>query len=352
MNLETCDLKKNKKRAGKGRTKSKSRIRAFKLGIVLSLLLVAWGIAGEWYVHHPRQWLSEHWNSWPKIVNLALYASGNPLGDITDALGWTGHDVVYEYDTEAPSGSPTFAGVPVRIGHPAPADIRVLNCGDFIVGWSDTLRHPVWVAYHVKQRVAHEYEEKRPPFSRDHAVPAAPAPGDYAKTGFDRGHMAPNYAMLTRYGTEVQKKTFLMSNIAPQTPSLNRGVWRNVEHRIADLWTARYGEIWVVVGAIPSRDGEKLPCGVDVPDKFYQIIIAQEGMNVRALAMVFPRNVPYSAYAARNLASISEIEHLSGLNFNPELPSFIQDPLEQEVPDRLWPIRFGDIFKMLAIRYR
>jgi hypothetical protein len=42
----------------------------------------------------------------------------------------------------------------------------------------------------------------------------------------------------------------MMSNIAPQSPALNRGVWRDVEHRIADLWTARYGEIWVVVGCI------------------------------------------------------------------------------------------------------
>ena len=44
-----------------------------------------------------------------------------------------------------------------------------------------------------------------------------------------------NHAIESRYGAEEQEKTFMMSNIAPQSPVLNRGVWRNVEHRIADL---------------------------------------------------------------------------------------------------------------------
>ena len=345
---------KGKAKPAKGKSKAKRRARrsALRLGIVLSLFFALWGVTSEWYVHHSRKWLGHHYATWPKFVTAPLYWLGNPLADITDALDLTGHDAVYEYDIEAPSGATTFAGAPVRVGDPAPADIRVLNRGDFLVGWSDSLRHPVWVAYHVKADAAFEYCEKRPPFSRDRSVPAAPAPGDYAKTGFDRGHMAPNYAMLTRYGGEVQKKTFLMSNIAPQTPSLNRGVWRNVEHRIADLWTARYGEIWVVVGCISTPASERLPCGVDVPDHFYQIIIAQEGLDVRAQAVIFPRNIPYSAYAARNLVTIDELEKLSGLDFNPELPSFIQDPLEQELPSRLWPIRLRDILKQLLIRYR
>ena len=33
---------------------------------------------------------------------------------------------------------------------------------------------------------------------------------------FDRGHMAPNHAIATRYGREAQLETFLMSNVCPQ----------------------------------------------------------------------------------------------------------------------------------------
>ena len=221
-----------------------------------------------------------------------------------------------------------------------------------MIGWSDSLRHPVWCAYHVTRKAVNE-AGKRPGFTQDRNVPAAPKPGDYTKSGYDRGHMVPNYAMITRYGEEARRKTFKMSNIAPQTPALNRGVWREVEHRIADLWTARYGEIWVIVGCISDAVGETISgTGIDVPSAYYQIIIAQEGMNVRALAMIFDRDVAWREWAARNIISIDELEKLTGLDFNPELPAFIQDPLEAETPSRLWPIRLRDIFAQIALRFR
>ena len=341
------------KKGGKGKAASPARRLARRLGFALLAVIVAWGAVSCWYVHHPRGWLAEKSRALPGFVTAPLLYMGNPVADVTDALGWTGHDAVYEYDTEAPSGSTLFAGAPVRTGPPAPDDIRVVDRGDFVFGWSDRLRHPVWCAYHVTKDAKHA-TGTRPSFYRDREIPAAPATSAYAKSGYDRGHMAPNYAIATRYGPEVQKKTFAMSNVAPQTPQLNRGVWRDVEHRIADLWTARYGEIWVVVGCISSKAcGETISgTGIDVPEAFYQIIIAQEGMDVRALAVLIPQSVPWGAWAARHIVSIEELERLSGLDFNPDLPSFIQRPLEADLPSRLWPVRLRDIFSLIALRFQ
>ena len=274
---------------------------------------------------------------------------GNPVADITDGLGWTGHDAVYEYDEEAPAGSVFFAGAPRRTGSPAPLDVTILDRGHFKIGWSNTLRHPLWCAYHVKRDSSFD-PGKRPGFTKDRAVSAAPRPDDYTKSGYDRGHMVPNYAIATRYGEEFQRLTFMMSNIAPQSPALNRGVWRDLEHRIAELWTARYGEIWVVVGCIPSKTDEKFN-GIDVPSAYYQVILAQEGMDVRAMAVLFPKNIPWSAWAARNLITIDDLEEQTGLDFNPDMPQFLQDPLESELPSRLWPVRFRDIFRQILIRF-
>lgn len=337
-----------KRRKGK-KGGSKARKCAFRLALVALVLIAAWGAVSEWYVHHPRTWLEEKRNSLPALVTTPLLFFGNPLADVTDSLGWTGHDAVYEYDTEAPSGSTAFAGTPVRMHAPAPDDIQVVDRGDFIIGWSNKLRHPVWCAYHVVKDAKHEVG-KRPGFVRDASLPAAPIPADYAKSGYDRGHMAPNYAIATRYGSEAQKKTFAMSNIAPQTPALNRGVWRDVEHRIADLWTARYGEIWVVVGCIsPMANNKSIGAtGIDVPVSYYQVIIAQEGMDVRALALLFPQQISWRAWAARHIVTIDELEDITGLDFNPELPGFIQRPLESELPTRLWPIRARDIFRLFT----
>ena len=338
-----------KRKKGKGR--GKSRRISLKSGFLLLAFLAVWGFVSEWFVHHPRAWIDAQ----PTVVAAPLLWFGNPLADITDALDLTGYDTVCEYDTEAPANSVLFAGAPVRISAPAPDDIRIIDRGEFKIGWSDTLRHPVWCAYHVVRAApfSSETAAHRPAFSKDRALPRSPDPKEYTHSGYDRGHMAPNYAIATRYGVEMQKRTFLTSNITPQSESLNRGVWREVEHRIADLWTARYGEIWVIVGCI-SRLSHRETIGetsIDVPRQFYQIVIAQEGMDVRALALLFDQSTPYRAWPARHLVTIDEIEKLSGLDFNSEMPSFMQDQLEADLPNRLWPVRPLDVLSQLSFRF-
>ena len=226
-----------------------SRSLALKGGAVFLFILLIWSWAALWFVHHPRAWLEAHCASWPRLVTAPLLWMGEPLGDVTDAVGLTGEDAVQTTDRPAPSDSVLFAGLPVRRSSPAPKDIVVLDKGEFKVGWSPSLRHPVWVAYHVPAAAISE-AGKRPGFKQDKDAANSPTAAHYAKTGYDRGHMAPNYAIATRFGREAQNRTFLMSNVTPQTPRLNRGVWRDIEHRIAELWTHRWGEIWVIVGCI------------------------------------------------------------------------------------------------------
>ncbi len=336
---------------GKGGRGSASRLRARVVGTAAFCVLLAWAWIGVWFVHHPPAWLEQTCESWPAFVTAPLFWMGNPVGDFTDALGLTGSDVVYEYDEEAPSGRVAFAGLPLRVGGPAPDDIRVLDRGEFYVGWSPKLRHPVWVAYHVPAEARHEVGS-RPKFMKDVAAPRSPAAADYKHSGYDRGHMAPNYAIASRFGADSQKKTFLMSNIVPQLPALNQGVWRDVEHRIADLWTARWGEIWVVVGCIPSEGGKKIGTdGIDVPDQFYQLVVAQDGYDVRAFAVLFDQNVARRAWPTRALVTIDELEEATGLDFLPDLPDFIQRPLESGRPTRLWPVRKTDILRHMLIRF-
>lgn len=340
-----------KKNPGKSK-KGYSRKVAAIVTVVFTVFMTIWAAIGSWYVHHPRKWLDRHSEGLPGLLAKPLLWVGEPVGDLLDAMGLAGHDAVYEYDVEAPSGEITFAGVPKRIGPPAPDDIVVIDKGEFKIGWSPSLRHPIWCAYHVPAHPSYE-AGKRPSFVKDRTVSTSPVSANYDRSGYDRGHMVPNYAIATRFGAEMQRNTFFMTNIAPQSPALNRGVWREVEHRIADLWTARWGEIWVIVGAIPSDSGQTLSnSGIDVPEKFYQVIVAQEGMDVRAQAVVYDQSVGWRAWPTRGLVTIDELEQMTGLDFLPELPDFIQSPLEAELPSRLWPVRFRDIFKKIAIRFK
>lgn len=334
----------------KRKKRTKSRRRALGLSLASTVALALWTVLSVWFVHHPRKWLERKEAAWPSLLTAALYCTGNPVGDLTDAFGWTGHDAVYEYDEPAPAGAVAFAGFPRRTGAPAPNDIVVLDRGEFAIGWSPRLRHPVWCAYHVPAKAKHE-ASKRPNFTRDPAVPSSPPSSVYTHTFYDRGHFAPNFAVATRFGPEAQRKTFLTTNIVPQSPALNRGVWREMEHRIAELWTARWGEIWVVVGCL--SEGQEVLSGtdIDVPTRFYQIVVAQDGLDIRALAVLFDQEMPWSSWPTRYLVSIDELEELSGLDFLPDLPAFIQTPLEAELPSRLWPIRPIDAFRQLMLRF-
>lgn len=339
-------------RKSKKGARASGRRRVLKLSAVLSVLLALWSAAGVWYVHHPPRWLAKHRREWPIFVTKPLELIGNPVGDLTDAMGLTGHDAVYEYDEPAPSGEVVFAGLPARTGSPAPDDITVLDRGEFKIGWSAKLKHPAWVAYHVPREEAHEVG-KRPSFSKDRSVPSSPLSSAYDHSGYDRGHMAPNHAIASRFGEEMQKSTFKMTNVAPQRPALNRGVWRDIEHRIADLWAPRWGEIWVVVGSVPASDGLSLgSSGIDIPESYFQVVVAQDGYDVRAFAVLIPQNVSWHEWPTRYLITIDELEEATGLDFMPDLPEFIQSPLEAELPSRLWPIRLVDIFKLIVSNCR
>lgn len=339
-----------RRRGGKGGGRRGPVARFCRRIVVCSVAAVlALSLAGGWFVSHPWQWLSDKCDDWPRFVTTPLFYFGDRTVMLTDALGLTGHDALYEFDEAAPAGSVLFAGAPIRTGAPAPADVVVLKRGEFMVGYSPSLKHPLWAAYHVPAEKVYE-AGKRPAFHADRSVDSPPASA-YKGTGYDRGHMVPNYAIATRFGTDAQKRTFQMSNIAPQLPGLNRGPWREVEHRIADLWTAKYGEIWVMVGCVPGDEEERLPSGVGVPKAFWQVIAAQTSEGVRVLALYMPRNIPFSAFPVHNIVTVDELERLTGLDFFPEMPDFLQKPIEADLPTRLWPVRLIDVFKLIGLRF-
>lgn len=322
------------------------RLALRRAGRVFAVLALAALASSWWFARHPKAWRDAQRARIPAPAADVLEWLGLPAADLTDALGWSGTDVTAPATRPAPEGEISFAGLPVRTGAPAPGDIKVLKRGDFAVGWSPSLKCPVWCAYHVPRRAMYE-AGLRPSFRKDPAVPDSPSSSAYSRTGYDRGHLAPNHAIATRFGPAAQKRTFLTTNIAPQSPALNRGVWREMEHRIADFWTARWGEVWVVVGIVATGCETLSGADVRVPEAFYQIAVAQDGGEVRAVAVLFGQDVPWRAWPAGYIVSIDELERLTGLDFMPELDTETARRLESATPTRLWPVRFADAFRQL-----
>lgn len=61
-------------------------------------------------------------------------------------------------------------------------------------------------------------------------------------SGFDRGHMAPSADF--QWNQDINKESFFMTNMSPQTPGLNQQTWEKLENRIR-RWACGNGDILV-----------------------------------------------------------------------------------------------------------
>lgn len=57
--------------------------------------------------------------------------------------------------------------------------------------------------------------------------------GSYANSGYDKGHMANSEDFA--YDCELDELTFRYYNCVPQTPELNRGIWKKYENDVRKL---------------------------------------------------------------------------------------------------------------------
>jgi endonuclease G len=231
------------------------------------------------------------------------------------------------------TASHIYAGQPV-----APMPLTVLQRTGYVVGYDERRRNPAWVAYQIPSGNTDSPGARPSGFDTDYDTRAHVEHRDYTRSGYDRGHMAPNYAVATRYGSRAQRETFLMSNIVPQRPNLNRGVWRELEMDIAGRGglANRLGGVWVITGPMYDKQRETLRSGVEIPDAFYKIVIDEVNGYPRVLGFVMPQEAAKGASPADYLASVDRIEHLTGLDFLSELEDGLEERIESAVVARMW----------------
>ncbi len=306
-----------------------SSLRRTKAFLVANLVL--WGAIGGWYLFQPPARQQE-------VARLVGNAFDGRKQVTAFDVAWdlwqlyAGKDYVAAV---APGDKVhLYGGVPLL--RPDLASVRVLANLGYVVGYSDALGNPLWAAYRMHDMEPAAAPERPDEFSLDLRTAARIEPGDYTRSGYDRGHLAPNHAIATRYGAAAQRETFLMSNIIPQKHALNAGLWKQLEQRIANSYPARFGEVWVIAGPVFGPKPEKLRRRVAVPDSCYMIIVDESDGRVRATAFLFPQSTAENARLDDFLVSIDELEHRTGLDFLPELPDAAEDALEARRAERAW----------------
>jgi endonuclease G len=230
-----------------------------------------------------------------------------------------------------------YGGGPVFTGSAAATPQRVLTNRGYVCGYNDATGNPAWVAYHLRDMGTLPPATPRPDkFEVDRRTVARIVPEDYANTGYDRGHLAPNYAIATRFGEAAQRETFLMSNITPQRHALNAGVWKELEMKIATSYPARYGEVWVFAGPIFGPHPDKLRGGVLVPEAFYMIIVDEQEGKLRTLALLVPQQASSAKETNTYITTVDEIERRTQLDFFRELDDPSEAEIAQQRAGRVW----------------
>jgi len=216
-------------------------------------------------------------------------------------------------------------------------ELRLLVNKAYAVGYSEQLGVPLWAAYRVSDLAKLPDAGRRPEkFEVDRRTAARVAPDAYSGSGYDRGHLAPNYAIATRYGATAQRETFLMSNIVPQRHELNAGLWRELEMRIATSYPARYGEVWVLTGPVFGQRPVRLRGGVAVPEAFFLIVIDENEGRLRTMAFLVPQEAGTEDASGKYLTTIGEIQRRTGLDFLNELEDAAEREIESVRAGRVW----------------
>ena len=249
---------------------------------------------------------------------------------------------LWEFQERQHQDDYTWMGVPTWDGFQLTTFHRVLRNDGFLAGWSDVRVNPLWVSYQVEAVPDDTRIGPRPNFKADWRTLWPIVTDSYSGSGYDRGHLAPNYAIAAVHGRNAQVDTFLMSNMTPQRPNLNRQLWQRLEESVMDHFAPRFDRLQVITGPIfPEHfmDNAFNRVGfVEVPEAFYKIIVVPNEEAPLALAFIMPQDVRGNESLADYLVTIDEIESRTGLNFFPDLAAEREAVLEGQLRTQGWAL--------------
>lgn len=215
---------------------------------------------------------------------------------------------------------------------------QIIRHEGYTVSYNSDYRIANWVAYELTSKEAKSKKATRSnKFVPDPLVKGATALNeDYTRTGYDRGHLAPAGDM--KWSMKAMRESFYLSNICPQDPDLNRGIWKELEEQIR-LWASENGSLLVVTGPIITDDLRRLGKNrVGIPKRFFKVVCTQTAGRPEGVGFLFD-NRDYGDTSLRSMMiPIDSVESVTGIDFFPSLPDSIERPMEASVNKSCWSI--------------
>jgi endonuclease G len=215
----------------------------------------------------------------------------------------------------------------------------------YTMSYNNAKGEPNWVSWHLSP--AWKGAAARCDcFAADHSLPASfyKAPSkSYSLTGFDRGHLCPSDDRDST--TTDNASSFLMSNMIPQSPNLNRVTWVALENYCRTLMNTG-NELYILaggygIGGSGSKGGitSTIASGsITVPARCWKVIVvlpigindvARVSNTTRIIAVDMPNtqtvnSLPWSSYRV----SVDALETILGYDFLNNVPVAVQTAIE------------------------
>lgn len=206
-------------------------------------------------------------------------------------------------------------GAPPRlVNEKLTAKTRELCNTGYAVLHSGITRTGLWSAEHLTRERLDQQRglERKNTFHAELRLPADERAelADYARSGYDRGHMAPSGDMPDQVS---QNESFSLANMVPQNSNNNRNLWEGIESAVRDL-TRKDGEVYVVTGAIfQGQNLQRIGGRVLVPTHLFKAVYDAKQRKAAAYLVTNAEGNEYQRIAIADLAAVSGIDPFPNL---------------------------------------
>ncbi len=247
------------------------------------------------------------------------------------------HENEEEGKDEMPVSTPSVRDTElVQVKMPMTENDMLLGRESYVVCFNTATRCPNYVAWCIDKNRLEKNVPRSDLFTEDTQVVDKHRIiySDYSRSGYDRGHMCP--AADNRYSQVAMDECFLMTNMCPQTHTLNAGDWNDLEEKCRE-WGGIYDNVYVVSGPIYTSDkpkmiGQRKRFKIAVPDKFFKVVLLEKNGEYSALGYVMNNNDdkrPLEDYAV----TVDEVEEITNMDFFHALPDDIEEKVEKEIKE-------------------
>ncbi len=211
---------------------------------------------------------------------------------------------------------------------------QIVNHKGYTLSYNENHEQANWVAYELTTEETNSHFKRTNRFMQDPLIATGSADNaDYSKSGYDRGHLAPAADM--GWSAQSMSESFYYSNMSPQQPSFNRGIWKRAEEFTRQAAIDNKA-IYIVSGPVLAKNLPTIGHNqVAVPAYYFKVLLDNTLPQIKAIAFIIPNRS--SQLSLQHYAvTINEVEKLTGIDFFPALPDDQEELLEGSIDLGQW----------------